>query len=1039
MGQQPTPGKLQPAGGELKLGPAIAPESRTGGVDIGNRISFGEPWYLLLLLGLPLVWWLGRHSLSAMSRVRRWLAFGLRTVVYVLLVMALAEAEIVRQHDRLTVFYLLDRSLSVPSDQADAARKFISESVRAHRQGIRADRAGVIVFGREAAVEVPPIEGDFELSAFEAPIDREHTNLTAALKLAQASFPPDSAKRVVIISDGNENLGQALRQARALAEAGIGIDVLPVSMAPQPDVAVEKVALAPEIRQGAPFDLRVVLHNQAPKGQEAQPARGKLRVVRRSGEHEELVVEQDVTLGAGKRVFAIQDRIDAADFYTYEARFVPDAPAGDRYAQNNRATSFTHVRGKGRVLMVEDWTSPGEFDVLANRLREEELEVEIRASNQLFDNLADLQRYDLVILANVARTGDDQGERVTEISDQQIALLVRNTRELGAGLVMLGGPNAFGAGGWSGTELEKAMPVDFQIKGAEVVPVGALMLVIDRSGSMSGDKLELSKAAAREALKVLSPKDYVGVVAFDSAAYRVVPVQNVRSPERLAAMINNITPGGGTDMYPGMLEGFRSLAQVEASVKHMIVLSDGQTNEADFATLVKQMRAANITVSAVAVGQGADRPRLLNIAQQGGGKFYAVDNPKAIPRIFVNEARRVARPVVYENDKGFAPQTLGDQEILRGVAEPLPPLTGFVMTTLKESPLVELAMVSPLPGGRENTLLAAWTFGAGRAVAWTSDAGRRWAKAWPDWGGYDKLFSQMMRWALRPSDQDGRFQLAVDQRDGKATLVLNALDEESRFLNALSMTGTVVEPDLSAKTVSIRQTAPGRYQGEFDATSPGSYFLTILPGPGRAPLRAGITVPYSAEYNERASNDRLLADLAGVQPVDGGPGKVIGGPSGGWSLEQALAVDVFRGDLRPAESRRMAWPWCALVAATVFFCDVFNRRVMVDPTGLFGWTAAAWSRLRGARQLVQPEYLDRLKSSKRAVQASLEGSAARFEPAPSFTGESSVAAAQGPTPAVSAAATAAPKLASDEHAATSYTERLLAAKRRARHAADDRP
>ncbi len=1008
-------------------------------MELGNRISFGEPWYLLLLLGLPLVWWLGRRSLTAMSPVRRWLAFALRTAVYVLIVMALAEAEMVRRHERLTVFYLLDRSLSVPSDQSDAARKFVTESVRAHRRGLRADRAGVIVFGREAAVEVPPIEGDFELTAFEAPIDREHTNLTAALKLAQASFPPDSAKRIVIISDGNENLGQSLRQARALAEAGIGIDVLPVSMAPQPDVAVEKVALSPEIRQGAPFDLRVVLHNQAPAGQQAPAAHGKLRVVRRSGEHEDLVVEEDVTLGPGKRVLSIQDRIDAADFYTYEARFVPDSPTGDRYAQNNRATSFTHVRGKGRVLLVEDWTSPGEFDVLADRLRQEELEVEIRKSNELFENLADLQRYDLVILANVARTGDDQGERVTEINDQQIALLVRNTRELGAGLVMLGGPNSFGAGGWSGTELEKAMPVDFQIKGAEVVPVGALMLVIDRSGSMSGEKLELSKNAAREAVKVLSPKDFVGVVAFDSAAYRVVPMQSVRSPERLTAQINTITPGGGTDMYPGMLEGFRSLAQTEASVKHMIVLSDGQTNEADFATLVKQMRTAGITVSTVAVGQGSDRPRMLNIAQQGGGKFYSVDNPRSIPRIFVNEARRVARPVVYENDKGFTPSVVGDQEILRGLGDALPPLTGFVMTTLKESPLVELAMMSPVPAGRENTLLAAWTFGAGRAVAWTTDAGRRWAKQWPDWNGYDKLFAQMMRWALRPSDQDGRFQLAVDQRDGHATVVLNALDEESRFLNALTMTATVVEPDLTAKTVSIRQTAPGRYQGEFEATSPGSYFLTILPGPGRAPLRAGITVPYSAEYNERASNDRLLTDLAGVQPTGGGDGKVIGGPAGAWTLDQALATDVFRGDLQLAESRRMAWPLCALLAATVFFCDVFNRRVMVDPTGLYGWLAAAWTRLRGARTVAQPEYLDRLKSSKQAVRASLEGTAARFEPSASFSGDLSSALADAPAPAVRAAATAASKLAAEQPAAESYTERLLAAKRRARHSADDRP
>ena len=206
-------------------------------------------------------------------------------------------------------------------------------------------------------------------------------------------------------------------------------------------------------------------------------------------------------LPPGKKVFTIRQKIEAPNFYTYEARFVPDRPEDDAMPQNNRATAFTHVQGKGQVLLIEDAEHPGEFAVLVERLRQQGLEVDVQSSSQLFTTLAELQPYDTVVLANVPRE---------QFSDGQIAMLVRNTQQMGAGLVMLGGPNSFGAGGWTDTEVEKAMPVDFQIKIAKVVPRGALVMIMHASEMAEGNYWQ--KVIAREAIKALGPQDYCGVI-----------------------------------------------------------------------------------------------------------------------------------------------------------------------------------------------------------------------------------------------------------------------------------------------------------------------------------------------------------------------------------------------------------------------------------------------------------------------------------------------------------------------------------------------
>jgi uncharacterized membrane protein len=1024
---------------------------------LDSHITFAEPWYLALLGLLPLVWWIGARSLGGLGPVRRWVVLAMRTLVVLLVVAALAGIQWVRTSERLTVFYLVDRSLSVPDQQRDAALDYVAESIRQHR-GLR-DRAGVIVFGDEAAVELPPVGPEFDpagltaTAGVETPVDPQRTNLAAAMKLARASLPADSAGRIVLISDGNETRGDARQEAQRAARDGVGIDVVPLRYPPRADVLVERLTIPGEVQREEPFDLRVVVSNLASD----QPVRGRLVISQLTDSGQNTLSEEDVELQPGKQVFSVRQTIDAPDFYTYEARFIPEQPEVDAVWQNNRATAFTHVRGRGQVLLIEDHEHRGQFDYLVGRLKLQGFEVTVQPSSRLFGSLGELQPYDTVLLGNVPRE---------QFDFEQIDMLARNTQQLGGGLVMLGGPNSFGAGGWTDTELEKAMPVDFRIKNAKIVPVGALCLVIDRSGSMAGEKLEWCKAAAIAAVKTMGERDFINVIAFDTFAQEMVPMTRVESKSAIARQIRRLAGGGGTNMEPGMVAGYRNLKDVTAAARHMIVLTDGQTTGSGYEKLASSMQTLGMTVTAVAVGAGADEGLLRRIASAGGGEFYRVNNARSLPRIFMREARRVARPLIYDKQP-VVPYERYPLEILRGIEQPLPPIRGFVLTTRKSNPLVEVGLLSPKPAEEQNaTVLAAWQYGLGRSVALTTDAGSRWTDAWMGKPLYDRFFGQMVRWSMRPSGGSGKFTVATELESGEARLVISALDKDDEFLNFLSMSATAVGPEMNALPIEMQQTAPGRYVGRFPTDQPGSYFLAINPGQGMSPLRMGLNVPYGDEFRRREPNVPLLAELAALKPTDGPPGQMAelhGGATEPGATEpgatepgatgvspvpgSAAAYNPFRHDLPPARSSQDAWPWLIFAAACLFFGDVFLRRVQVG----FGWVAplvaGARDRLLGrARVEQQPEALARLRSRKAELDQQFERSrtAARFEPSESASPSPNRPSARAAGSDDASKTTASPgrqplgEVQRDKDAGSNredeepetYTQRLLKAKRK---------
>ncbi|HEX5471130.1 MAG TPA: VWA domain-containing protein [Lacipirellulaceae bacterium] len=1013
-------------------------------------LVFNNPWYLLLLALLPVMWWFSFGSLSGLGPWRRLLALAFRSIVLLLIVAALAQMQYQRTSDKLTVIYLLDQSLSIPEARRDAMITYVNASMRDQRNADKNDRAGVIVFGRNAEVEVPPVDFTIQLgSHIESLLDREYTNLAGAMQRAMSMFPHDTAKRIVLVTDGNQNIGDALAEARSVADAGVSIDVLPVPLEARSDVAVEKIAMPPDIRRNQPFEVRVVVNNATDSNGAGHSIKGHIRIVKKAGDRQETLIDEPVEVKPGKSVFPFRQNIDQADFYTYEARFIPDDPAADAISQNNQATAFTHVQGRGLVLLIENWETPGEFDHLVERLRHEGLEVVVQPSNRLFTSLPELQRYDTVILADVPRASGDDTNNVSSFSDDQIKMLVRNTEELGCGLIMLGGPNSFGAGGWTNTDLEKAMPVDFQIKSAKVVPVGALVLNMHASEIPQANYWQ--KVIAQEAIKTLGPRDYCGLVYFGNSdqwlwgqtdPQHAGMLQVGPNRQMMLSKIDKMAIGDMPNFDPGMKKaavGFAGCTNV--ATKLMIMASDGDPGPPSQST-INALKQGGVTVTTVAVGAHgpAGSTTLQNIAAATGGKYYIVNNAKALPKIYQREARRVARPLVYEPATPISPKITSQHEIVQGLENAFPPLSGFVLTTVKENSLVDVVLRSPLPSEPENsTILASWTYGLGKAVAFTTDAGQRWTTAWTNWDQYDRFFSQMVRWSMRPTGDTGKFTVATDVEGNKTRVIVSALDKENEFLNLQTMDGNVLSPDMKSVRLQMEQTAPGRYVGEFESGKPGSYLVSIRTA--NAMIRTGVNIGYSKEFRDRETNAPLLKNIASLPAKRGKPGNLMPPlPDVPADTEKAekllqpqLAIDPFRRDLPQAVSRQDIWPWLVLTASCIFFGDVFVRRVQVN----FEWLVPIWVRfadivLRRERQAPAPETMARLRSRKAEVDRSIESrrAAARFEPDEATPVDpNAMKAAEARPASTSGPAPPLPKAVAEAEPEDTYTSRLLKAKK----------
>jgi hypothetical protein len=436
-------------------------------------------------------------------------------------------------------------------------------------------------------------------------------------------------------------------------------------------------------------------------------------------------------------------------------------------------------------------------------------------------------------------------------------------RDVGGGLLVIGGSHSYGAGGYFRTPLERILPVEMRPPARLDLPHVALLFVIDKSGSMGagpegGTKLDLAKAAAIAAADIMNPADQVGILAFDAAWDWTLPFRPVGKGEWINDKLAALQSDGGTDMYKAMVEARRAIAGKEAAIKHVIVLSDGLTDKADFQTLVQQLARAGVTVSTVSVGNDADVKLMAEIAREGKGRGYVALDPQTIPQIFTTETLLISRDLLIE--KTFVPRVAAPVGPLRGMMQSsLPRLRGYVLTYPKQRS--ELLMKAG-----EDPLLVAWRHGLGRVMAFTSDLSGRWGKEWVAWQGLPQWAGQLARDTMRKIVETRM--RAEFHADGDAVrVVADFIATDGKFMNHLKLHGNLTAPNRSTEQSAFLQSAPGRYEGKFTPAERGIHFVTLFAEgkAGEAPLSMA-TIPYVApypkEYRELRPNLALLSRLA---------------------------------------------------------------------------------------------------------------------------------------------------------------------------------
>ncbi len=806
-------------------------------------MSFVRPEFLWFLLFLPLVWGLGLLNQRGRMTRRRWSALIVRTLLLVALIGSLAGAQLVQPVHSLTTVFLLDSSDSISPGQRSANEQFIEQALQSMQAG---DKAAVVVFGENALVERVPSEIQ-RLGAVQSVPIAARTDIAAALQLGVALFPAETQKRLVLLSDGGENTGQALHMLNLAQQRNVPIDVVPTGAAINgPEVAVVDFQAPARARSGQ--EIQLVASVESNTAQTAQL---------RWNNDRELLAEQSVELQAGTNTFTTTVVVGDQGFHRYNVQVIP---TDDTRLQNNVAGALVDINGPPKVLLVEG--EPGAADQLKTALAAANVEPVVVTPSGLPTDLPGLADYETIMLVNVA---------ARDIPNDTQALIRSFVGDLGHGLVMVGGSHSFGVGGYTGTPIEEALPVNMDVRNRQQRPDIALVFIIDKSGSMDAchcnggamaarqeggvKKIDIAKEAVAEAATVLGQNDKLGVVTFDDTFHWSIDLQKVPSAADIENALAPVPPNGGTNVVSGMEAALKQLQQSDAKIKHAILLTDGW-GRADVSSIAQEMRDSGITLSVVAAGNGSDE-KLAEYANIGGGRYYPARTMEEVPQIFLQETIQAVGTYIVEET--FTPAYAEDTPILSALQSGLPALLGYNGTDEKDT--ARLALVAP----DGSPVLAQWQYGLGRSVAWTSDLASKWAVNWVQWEEFPRFVSQLVGWTLP--------RVSSDLVSGAATLVgtdvridLVATAEDGAAQSGLQVDARVIGPTGEPQQVTLNEVGPGQYQTLLPSPPTGTYLVQVT-GTDKAgkPVFAttlGLLVPYSPEYRQGQGNPALLASLA---------------------------------------------------------------------------------------------------------------------------------------------------------------------------------
>ena len=833
----------------------------------------------VLALGIIVAIW--RVFPPPLPRVRARLSLGLRLLIVLLLTASLAGFQVQTTPSRQSLLVAADLSASVQSaldNEAATVRRILQQ-----RRGD--DRAGVLSFGRDSQVEVN-ISKDPQFGEFQSQPNPHYTDLAAALQLGGSILPDDGRKHIVVVSDGRANLGDAVSEARLLRAEGVRVDTVALPVPIGAEAYVDRLDAPRSLTQGQRANAQALIITNT-----------STRATVRWYLDRTLVNTVQLDLPAGETI--LKQTVTPAEPGFHAVRVVMDA-VRDTYAENNLGEALIQVVGPPRVLLVEN--TLGEAASLEAALRSTGIGTVSITPQRLPRSAADLAAYQAVVLVNIP---------ASSLGGDAMALLQASVRDLGTGLVVIGGADSYGPGGYAGTPLETALPVQIQLPQDMQKPPVAVVLVLESAESGPGD--QVVRGAAEAVVDQLTPRDKIAVSNGNMGSF-VVPLGPLTDKAAVKRKIEAMNLGDPPTYSPDLNAADQALSHTTAAIKHVIFLGDGDAYD-NYQPVVTAMHAHGITVTTVAIGAtGADAALLQQMAGWGHGRFYQSNSLADIPQIFIKETREALKPWIVEGR--IAPQLASLADVIPGVPlDSFPALSGYVATTPRAA--ADVILKSP----QGDPLLATWQYGLGRVMAWTSDAQGRWSAGLLQWPSANRFFGDIVHASL-PQPGDPALQVETRVQGDHTHLLVTA-----PVTSGATVTVSAVTPDLADLGLTLSPTGPGRFEGDLPTDQVGSYLLHVAQSAGgvvRHTTTTGLVVPYSPEYRDLGTNSATLKAIA-----QAGGGTVL------TDLSQA-----FRLPVPSVKAARPIGEILMVLAILLFPIDVALRRLIFRLEDLPAWRTA---------------------------------------------------------------------------------------------------
>lgn len=873
------------------------------GLIYADVVLFARPAAFWIMTASVWIWWMHLNGYGGLNRVRGLVALITRLALAGVFVAVVAEPRAVRTSDTLSVVYALDISDSM-GDSVSEAAEFVAGTVAEKPPG---DEAGLITFGSNAAVELPPRES-FALEGgrlvLNSKINRDATNIEQALSLSAAMLPEQSQGRIILVSDGTETAGNLHAVLSDLKSRGITVDVLPVQYSYENEVWVERLELPQFVKIGENYEASVVVSS-------LQEGQGEL-VLEENGEEYTTI---DIEFQPGKNRYDIPIYLREPGYYEYRA-IVRTSEELDNLDENNEAISYIYVEGEGKALLVIDpFGDPQDYEQLQRAIIEGERAVEVVDAYDFPRDPLSLMPYDCVVFVNTPHDAFDS------VQLQAVHDAVYNQ---GLGFLMVGGANSFGPGGYHNTVVEDVLPVSMDITKKKILPKGALVIILHTCEFPEGNTW--GKRITRQAIQVLGEQDEVGVLAYGAGGedwlFELTPAGEY---ERLVPIINSAQIGDMPSFAPTMQQGIDALKESDAATRHMIIISDGDPQPPPPA-LLQEYIDEQISVSTVSIFPhgGQEVALLRQLAATTGGRYYFPSDPNELPSIFIKEAKTLKRSMI-QNEEIF-PQLGFPSQVMEGI-QTIPSLQGYVLTSLKEEGPVEEILFTLSPDAEEgetDPVLAVWRYGLGVTAAFTSDLSSNWGANWVNWEQYQAFVKQLLIRISRVRT-DSQLKMWSYTSGSEGVIMVEDFHPDEMFLDVVAQ---VSGPQEQTESLQLRQIGPRRYQATFSLWGKGRYQVMALGKSGEREDRAhgGFIVSYSPEYTNFRSNWNVLHEIQ----------EATGGEMLGPDVKGITAEDIFNRR-EPKQSSQPIFDWLIVALACLVPLDVAVRRVQLDWYVIKGW------------------------------------------------------------------------------------------------------